>query len=312
MSSVMIVGSQIMAETLSCKDSDMLQRLSMNGISTTTSIVTSLNRSPSQRLFVDVVTGYASATSKTMHASLWIVIVGTYLINNSVLGYLSCSRRPSGITALRQLNPPLRAMRRNCAAATSLDQSLLTIEENSTKGAASTTAVLVPGNDNSVLMRLIGLLSPGEGQSHGNRSALHASNTTRSMSDPQMWTHIFFFINGYMAYQNKLYDLFLLTLITTPLSMAYHYSFEKPGKLAQLEGIAAKSLFVYGLTQIFRAPTMSLALLESFFLFLTISVFIGTNFRPKLYEPYHCFMHIIPPLWATIVAVTHTPIFKMF
>ena len=202
-------------------------------------------------------------------------------------------------------------MRRNCAAATSLDQSLLTIEENSTKGAASTTAVLVPGNDNSVLMRLIGLLSPGEGQSHGNRSALHASNTTRSMSDPQMWTHIFFVMNGLIAYDKKVYDLFFLTVITAPLSVVYHYSYEKPGRLAQLEGSAAKALFMYGFIQILRAPTALLAFFEVLMMILTVAIFVGTNLRPNLYEPYHCFMHVIPPIWATVVALTHTPIFKL-
>ena len=160
--------------------------------------------------------------------------------------------------------------------------------------------------------KMIRLLSPGEGQSHGNRSALHLANARRKFTDPQMWTHVFFIMNGIAAYRFKLYDLLLLTSITAPLSVMYHFSYEKPGRLAQMEGTAAKALFTYGLVQIFRAPTVSLVLIESLLLLLTVVIFIGTNLKPQLYESYHCLMHIIPPVWATIVAFTHTPLIRIF
>jgi hypothetical protein len=160
--------------------------------------------------------------------------------------------------------------------------------------------------------KILRLLSPGEGQSYGNRSQLHLSNARRKFTDPQMWTHIFFVLNGMAAYHSKLYDLLILTSITAPLSVVYHYSYEKPGRLAQMEGTAAKALFTYGLLQIFRAPSFSLVLIESLLLLLTVAIFIGTNLKPHLYESYHCFMHIIPPVWATIVALTHTPLIRLF
>ena len=153
------------------------------------------------------------------------------------------------------------------------------------------------------------LLTSG-GQSSGNRIALHAANAKRKWSDPYMWTHIFFLINGLAAYQNEVFDLFLLTLITAPLSVWYHYSYEKPGKLAQLEGIAAKALFVYGVVQIFYAPSLSLIIAEIFMLIFTVVIFLGTNLKPHLYDTYHCLMHIIPPIWATIVALYHTPLLR--
>lgn len=162
------------------------------------------------------------------------------------------------------------------------------------------------------LQKIIRLLSPGEGQSYGDRSALHLANARRKLSDPQMWTHAFFVVNGIAAYRFKLYDLLILTSITAPLSVAYHYSYEKPGRLAQMEGTAAKALFTYGLLQIFRAPRLSLVLIESLLLLLTVVIFIGTNLKPHLYETYHCLMHIIPPVWATIVALTHTPLIRLF
>lgn len=161
----------------------------------------------------------------------------------------------------------------------------------------------------SLLLQLLNLLKPGEGQL---QQVGRGQDARRKFSDPQMWTHIFFFISGFTALRCELYDLFILTLTTTPLSLAYHYSYERPGRLAQTEGLAAKSLFLYGLIQIFRAPSMSLAFLEFMLLFLTVVIFVSTNLKPKLYEPYHCFMHVIPPLWITVVAATHSPLIKIF
>ena len=197
-----------------------------------------------------------------------------------------------------------RSTRRNCVP-TSL------VEEVPPTNLKVANDDVIPKNVNvGLLFRLGRLLSPGEGQSFGNRAALHASNARRRLTDPQMWTHVFFVMNGLIAYDRKIYDLFLLTLVTAPLSVVYHYSYEKPGRLAQLEGTAAKALFTYGFIQIFRAPTILLAFFEVLLLIFTIAIFVGTNLRPNLYEPYHCFMHVIPPAWATIVALTHTPIFK--
>ena len=164
----------------------------------------------------------------------------------------------------------------------------------------------------SKLKRLVRLLAPGEGQSYGNRTELHAAKATRKLSDPQMWTHSFFVINCIAAYQHQLFDLLLLTMITAPLSLAYHYSYEKPGVLAKMEGSAAKALFLYGLVQIFYAPSMTLKIVELFMLLLTVIIFVGTNLKPQLYESYHCLMHVVPPIWATIVAFKHTPLVRMF
>lgn len=161
----------------------------------------------------------------------------------------------------------------------------------------------------SVLSQLLNLLKPGEGQF---QQIGREQGARRTFTDPQMWTHIFFIVSGFTAFRYRLYDLFILTLITTPLSLFYHYSYEKPGRLAKIEGMAAKSLFVYGSIQIFRAPNKYLVILECLLLFLTVVIFVITNLQPKLYEPYHCFMHVVPPIWITIVASTHTPLKKIF
>jgi hypothetical protein len=50
-----------------------------------------------------------------------------------------------------------------------------------------------------------------------------------------------------------MYDMFLLLALTTPLSILYHLTYEKPGTLAKAEGICAKLLYAYGAVQIFYA-----------------------------------------------------------
>ena len=232
---------------------------------------------------------------------LFIILQSTGI---SVVSYSrSCRMLTSTQNACRS-NLISRSTRRNCVP-TSL------VEEVPPTSLEAANDDVTPKNKIfGLLFRLGRLLSPGEGQSFGNRAALHASNARRRLTDPQMWTHVFFVMNGLIAYDRKIYDLFLLTLVTAPLSVVYHYSYEKPGRLAQLEGTAAKALFTYGFIQIFRAPTILLAFFEVLLLIFTIAIFVGTNLRPNLYEPYHCFMHVIPPAWATIVALTHTPIFK--
>jgi hypothetical protein len=161
----------------------------------------------------------------------------------------------------------------------------------------------------NILSQVLNLLKPGEGQL---QQVGRGEGARRTFADPQMWTHIFFLIGAFTAFRYKLYDLFILTLVTTPLSLAYHYSYEKPGRLAQTEGLAAKSLFIYGLIQIFRAPNTYLMMVECIFLCLTVVIFVMTNLQPKLYDPFHCLMHVVPPLWITLVALTHSPLKKIF
>ena len=170
----------------------------------------------------------------------------------------------------------------------------------------STTATTIQSENKYV--QLLRLLLPGEGQSYGNRASLHAINAKRGMLDPQMWTHVFFFQSMFFSYHARVLDLFMLLSITTPLSLLYHYTYEKPGRLAQLEGIAAKALFVYGVVQMFYAPNLTYRTIEFFLFLLTVVIFIGTNFQKSLYEPWHCLMHVIPPIWATVVAVAHKPL----
>ena len=189
---------------------------------------------------------------------------------------------------------------------TRLSMSSTTDTSKQEQEASTTTATSIQ-SENKVV-QLLRLLLPGEGQSYGNRASLHAVNAKRGMLDPQMWTHVFFVQSMFFSYHARVLDLFLLLSITTPLSLMYHYTYEKPGRLAQLEGIAAKALFVYGVVQMFYAPNLTYRTIEFFLFLLTVIIFIGTNFQKSLYEPWHCLMHVIPPIWATVVAVAHKPL----
>jgi hypothetical protein len=162
-----------------------------------------------------------------------------------------------------------------------------------------------------LLTQISRLLLPGEGQSYGDRHALHAQGVKRAISDPQMWTHVFFVVSAVAAFRGGLMDLFVLLTTTTVLSTFYHYRYEKPGKLAKIEGLFAKALFLYGAVQIFYAPTGLTRLIEIALMAVTIVIFIGTNLVKRLYEPWHCLMHVIPPMWALVVALYHSPLINL-
>ena len=174
---------------------------------------------------------------------------------------------------------------------------------------------MVSSNNNFISDKITKiLLQRGSiGQSQGNRLHYHAAGSKRKWDDHFMWTHLFLMTSSIVAFINKSYELFLLLGVTTTLSTLYHYEYEKPSKLAKLEGMSAKVLFIYGTCQtILKAPSISIGILiaELLLLFTTLSFFLVTNIYPELYDKYHCFgLHVIPSLWGIIVAIWHKPFF---
>ena len=148
------------------------------------------------------------------------------------------------------------------------------------------------------------------GQTYGNRIALHRQGVRRDLRDKMMWSHAFFLTASIYSYTYRLYELFILNTLTTFLSFFYHWQYEKPGIIAKLEGISAKLLFLYGVIQLFHAPSMAIALWEVGCLSLTLLVFLRTNLNKQLYEPYHFFMHIVPPIWTIIVSMFHPSLLR--
>jgi hypothetical protein len=164
----------------------------------------------------------------------------------------------------------------------------------------------------SVLKDAFGhLFSIGDGQTFGVRSSLQKVSAKRSFSDPQIWTHIFFLMDGILAVQNNRREVILLTCITAPLSFVYHYTYEKPGLLARVESFAAKLSYIYGVIQIFNAPSVAFSEAEAFLALLTASIFVVTNVKKDLYDKWHCLMHVIPPIWVAIVIVFHAPLYTV-
>jgi len=156
------------------------------------------------------------------------------------------------------------------------------------------------------------LLQRGKvGQIQGNRLHLHNINAKRKIYDFFIWSHIFLGFTSYTAYINKNLELGFLMGITTILSTLYHYTYEKPSKLAKLEGLSAKLLFIYGACQtIIKGVYLPLPILltELALLFTTLTFFLITNIYPELYDKWHSFgLHVIPAIWAFIVAINHKP-----
>ena len=180
---------------------------------------------------------------------------------------------------------------------------------STTATTTTTTTTEAVAARKSTWTTLLRLLLPGEGQSFGDRLALQARGAKRGPLDPQMWTHGFFLIPTILALKNNLVDLFILLAVTTPLSLMYHHTYERPGLLTQLEGVAAKLLFLYGVGQLFYAPSAAALAAEVFFFVCTVAVFLITNLQKQWYDPYHCWLHVFPALWAAVVAATHKPLF---
>lgn len=177
-------------------------------------------------------------------------------------------------------------------------------------GVNSKKESVISRNDFATFFEIItGVGAAGGGQLHSGRDVLHATGAKRTWTDPMMWTHVFLATGAVVSYTKGMYDMFLLLAVTTPLSILYHLTYEKPGTLAKVEGICAKLLYAYGTAQIFYAPNFELLTFEIFMMLCTTALFFVTNVRGALYDKYHHLMHVIPSGWAVIVALFHRPLF---
>lgn len=154
--------------------------------------------------------------------------------------------------------------------------------------------------------------NPAQGQKHNDREVLHRTGATRSLDDVMMYSHLPFVGASYIAYSHNLIELAIINSITLVLSLAYHRTYEKPGKLCLAEGISAKLLFIYGFLQLFNIPSSSspslLLLSEVVCLVLTSGCFLLTNVFKHLYDKWHIGMHLVPAIWVAIVGAYHHPL----
>ena len=151
--------------------------------------------------------------------------------------------------------------------------------------------------------------SPGQGQAfNAARLDLHARGATRPWSDPMMWSHLPFVGASWAAFTHGVLELFALSSVTLVLSLLYHRTYERPGRLCATESIVAKVLFVYGAAQLLSAPSATLLYAELSLLALTVATFISTNLQKHLYDRFHIGMHLFPALWCALVGVYHAPL----
>ena len=144
----------------------------------------------------------------------------------------------------------MRSLRLNKASGRSTYIPLSMVSNEVTS--ASEEEIVETKSTGNIFTNVVSLLGPGEGQSYGDRESLHQAGATRKWTDPIMWTHICFVFAVGISMIRGLYDMALITAIVIPLSLLYHYTYEKPGTLAKVEGTMAKLLFVYGIAQIFQ------------------------------------------------------------
>ena len=137
----------------------------------------------------------------------------------------------------------------------------------------------------------------------------------RHASDAQIWTHIFFVPALFISFYT-MFELFLLLVVVVPLSIANNVNLERPGLLSRVEGLAAKTLFVYGVLQMLYKSYASVFVFNVICFVLTFSTFIVT-LRLNLYHDQRSTweilhptgMHFVPALWATITSMYNQPFY---
>ena len=141
------------------------------------------------------------------------------------------------------------------------------------------------------------------------------TTATRSLDDPHMYSHIALLPTIPLAATHGVVELALLQSVVVGLSAAYHRSYERPGALAQIEGTAAKVLFIYGTMQTLTnfPPSMALFVAEAGCLGATVSTFAVTTLHKKdinMYDQWHPWgLHVVPGLWSILVATNHSALF---
>ena len=134
------------------------------------------------------------------------------------------------------------------------------------------------------------------------------ASARRSWTDLQMTSHVAFVPAiaisafklpdvavdfGFQA--GTLPELAALQSVVLGLSLLYHHNYERPGRLAGVEALCAKMLFVYGTAQTFYSPSDMLLVANSMCFLLTAGTFVITNLEKSLYERYHPIgLHVIP------------------
>lgn len=172
----------------------------------------------------------------------------------------------------------------------------------------SSSSILKDVNIKMLSGKMKELIFTNKGQTAGNRAELFAVNAIRKLTDPFMYTHVYLAVSMVFCVMYTNFELFLITLTTTTLSLLYHRKYERAGVISKLEGFFAKIMFLYGFVQIFYAPSLMLAVFEIMLMLTVVVSFLVTNLDHQLYDKYHNFgLHLTPAVWAVVVAWQHRP-----
>jgi hypothetical protein len=136
----------------------------------------------------------------------------------------------------------------------------------------------------------------------------------RQWHDAQVWTHLFF-APGLVCSFFTLPELCLILSVVFVLSIANHVNYERDGLLSMVEGVAAKSLYVYGVAQLCYGPYQLVFMIEfmcfvcttaTFLTTLTLDLYKTSRAQWNFYHPLG--MHVIPAVWVLMTAMSHTPL----
>jgi hypothetical protein len=114
-----------------------------------------------------------------------------------------------------------------------------------------------------------------------------------------MWSHIFLAGGAAAAIYKEDFGLAYLVIITTALSLVYHYHIERPSPATALEGFLARILFLVGTSRFLTAaipglvgPSAAIIALQFACFLGVILTFIGTNIYKQYYDPFHSVVHV--------------------
>lgn len=143
----------------------------------------------------------------------------------------------------------------------------------------------------------------------------------RGLDHIHMWTHVFLVAGAIAAYVKEHYELSLLVMFVTTMSLQYHREAEPPASVnTAIEGALARLLFLGGLFQLFLVDLWAYLGhgLPSNVFWAEIAAagglaasFIFTNLYKEWYDPYHSGVHIFGGILLCIMALSHDPRYSL-
>lgn len=132
----------------------------------------------------------------------------------------------------------------------------------------------------------------------------------RRWRDANIVSHVFFVpAVAVCVWRGAVLELAALQSVVMALSVLNHRNYERPGVLSVVEGLAAKSLFVYGVAQTAQSPSAGMLGWNCACATMTMAIWLLQLAVPRLWDPWHWIgLHLVPGLWSAGVALFHDAI----